>query len=53
MNGEKVVNKNDDLQEMVLRSDTGFQYINKGNVNEIKFIVTKEQFSSVEYRLEE
>lgn len=53
VNGEKVVNKNDDRRELVLRNDTGFQYINKGNQNNIKSIVTKDQFASMEYKVKE
>jgi len=53
VNGDKVVNKNDDRRELVLRNDTGFQYINEGNSNEIKSIVTKEQFKSNEYIVKE
>ena len=53
VNGEKVVNKNDDRRELVLRNDTGFQYINKGNQNNIKSIVTKEKFEAMEYKVKE
>ena len=54
VNGYKVVVKNGDLGELVLREDTGFLYINKGNnISKIKSIVTKEQFQSIEYKVEE
>lgn len=53
VNGDKVVNKNDDRRELVLRNDTGFQYINDGNSNEINSIITHQQFKSIEYTIHE
>lgn len=54
VNGSKVVGKNGNLGELVLREDTGFLYINKGNnISKIKSIVTKEMFASMEYKVKE
>ena len=53
INGYKVVNSNQDVPEIVLRTDIGFWYINKGNVNEIQSIVTKEQFEQMKYIVKE